>query len=139
MTWRKGFLISAVLLGLGEGFWCYGGGRTMIETFNFNVKASLVGLALVYLIPLLILPILLSAKKLWLPGREWPISSWLTIFAVCLLVGSMISEVCILWDEARFSGEVAQRNGNLYGRSRAWPNQGCSLVFMPGRGMHSTD
>jgi hypothetical protein len=111
----------------------------MSETFHFNMRASVFGLTLVVAVPLLILPILLSAKKLWLPGRSWAASSWLAVLGMSLLVGSLISEMWILRDEARFSAEAAQANGNRYSRARAWPNQGCSLVFMPGRGIHSTD
>jgi hypothetical protein len=111
----------------------------MTETFNFNMRAALFGLVLVFTVPLLILPTLLSAKRLWLARKERAVSTWLGVLGVSLLAGCLISETCVLRDEARFSTEIAKENGNRYSRARAWPNQGCSQVFLPGRGIQSTD
>ena len=55
-----------------------------------------------------------------------------------LVVGSGLSEAWILRDESRFENEAARATAT-YSRPRAWPNQGCSLVFIPGKGVHSTD
>lgn len=140
MKSRATLLLVATVAGLGIGFWLYGIGRTMRETVNFNVTASLFGLLLSIVIPLLVLLPVLIGKKLWLREKLWPLSSLLVVFATCLLVGSFASELWILRDEARFSAEVAKtNNANPYSRPRTWPNQTCSLVFVPDKGIHGTN
>ena len=128
------------MISFAAGFYSYGGARTMAETFTFDLAASLYGLLLGVVIPVLFVGPIAAGKKLW--GREklWPPSALFLLFASSLLVGSLISECWILMDEARFAGEVSRSAGtNLFSRPRAWPNELCSLVFVPGKGIHSTD
>jgi len=141
MKTRTTLLVSASVIGLAAGFWLYGIGRTMQETVNFKISAFLSGLVLGVILPLVVvLPPLLTAKKFWLREKVWPLPSWLVALAVCLLTGSLASEGWILRDEVRFAAEVAKTNGEaVYSRGRAWPNQICGLVFVPGKGIHSTD
>jgi hypothetical protein len=140
MKSRATLLVSAIVAGLGVGFWLYGIGRTMRENVNFDTTASLSGLLLGVGLPLVVLLPTLIVKKVWFPEKAWPMSSLLAAFAVALLAGSLASEWWILRDEARFSVEASKTNGGTpYSRSRAWPNQTCSLVFVPGKGIHATD
>jgi hypothetical protein len=133
-------LVFAIVVGFAVGFWLYGIGRTMRETVNFNTTALLSGLIFGVALPLAVVLLLLIAFKLCFLERWWPVCLLFVVFAVSLLGGSLASESWILWDEARFSAEVSKANGrNPYSRPRAWPNQGCSLVFVPGMGIHSTD
>ena len=141
MKARIPLLVSAIVFGLATGFWLYGGARTMRETVSFDITAFLSGLAFGVVLPLVvILPPLFTAKKFWLRQKVWPVPSWFVAFAGCLLAGSLASEGWILRDEARFAAEVSKTNSDApYSRSRAWPNQTGSLVFVPGEGIHSTD
>jgi len=136
MKSRKLFLILEIV-GFGIGFLLYGIGRTMRETVNFNTTASLSGLLLGVVLPLIVILPVLIAKKLWFRTVAWPGSLLLVAFVASLLVGSLVSEAWILRDEARFSAETT--NAIPYSRPRAWPNQTCSLVFVPGKGTHGTD
>lgn len=141
MKVRTTLLVSAIVVGLAASFWLYGGARTMRETVSFDIVASVSGFVFGVLLPLvIILPPLLVAKKLWHLEKGWRVPSWFIAFAICLLVGSLASEAWILRDEAQFSAEVSKTNKEvLYSRSRTWPNQTCSLVFVPGQGIHATD
>jgi glucan phosphoethanolaminetransferase (alkaline phosphatase superfamily) len=131
-------LALAIVVGLVVGFWFYGIGRTMRETVSFNTTASLSGLVLGCVLPLLVLIPLFVAQKLWFREKTSSVSLLLVVFTVSLLVGSFASEVWILQDETRFSVE-ADKSNTLYSRPRSWPNQVCGLVFVPGEGIHSTD
>lgn len=140
MKSRTTLFVLATIVGFAVGFWLYGVGRTMRETVNFNTTAFLSGLLLGVALPLIIVLPLLIAKKLWFREKVWPVSLLLVAFAVSLLVGSFASEAWILRDETRFSAETANANAATpYSRPRAWPNRTCSLVFVPGKGIHSTD
>ena len=140
MKSRATSLALVIFCGFSLGFWLYGVGRTMRETVNFNTIASLSGLVLGVALPMVAALPLVIAKKLWFREKVWPVPSWFVAFAFCLLGGSLVSEVWILLDEARFSTEVSKTNSEAaYSRSRAWPNQTCSLVFVPNKGIHSTD
>lgn len=129
----------AILIGFVVGFWLYGVARTMRETVGFNATASLSGLFLGVVFPLMLGVVLYIANKVWGARKVRPISL-LVAFVICLLVGSFTSEWWMLRDEAFFSTELTKIGPDIsYTRSRAWPNQTCSLVFTPGKGIHSTD
>jgi len=128
-------LISVLMFALG--FWLYGGGRTLRETVGLDIKASFSGLFLGFLLPMVAALTILATSRIWFPKMR-PLICLSVALAVALLLGSFASEFWILRDEARFTREANGR-GNIYSRDRAWPNQDCSLVFIPGRGTHSTD
>lgn len=139
MKSRTAFIILGITVGFPVGFWLYGIGRTMRETVNFNTMASLSGLALSILLPLVAFLPFVIGYRLWPREGKWLISPML-VWAVCLLLGSVASECWILRDETQFAAEVSQTQGsNSYSRPRCWPNKGCSLVFQPGKAIHSTD
>ena len=141
MKARTVLLVLATFIGLAAGFWLYGGARTMQETVGLDISAFLVGLFLSFILPLLVvLPPVITAKKFWLREKVWSWPAWVVAFALSLFAGSLASEAWILADEARFAAEVPKRNSEaIYHRARAWPNQNCSLLFVPGAGIHSTD
>ena len=118
-------------------FWLYGAGRTMCETEGLNIKASSAGLFLSVVVPVsLVLPWLLLVNDV--PALKS--CSLKVAIGLALVIGSTLSECWILLDEASFSSQV--RTGlpeDRFCRPRAWPNQGCSLVYVPGRGTHATD
>jgi hypothetical protein len=137
---RATLLSLAIIVGLGLGFWLYGVGRTMCETVGFTTRASLFGLLLSVVLPRVFALSLFIAKNLWWREKVWPVTTLCIVFGVSLLVGSITSEFWILGDEKKFAAEVSRvSKDNLYSRPRAWPNQICSLVFMPGKGIHATD
>lgn len=137
MTLHVARVAGTAIVGIALGFWLYGVGRTMRETVHFSVWAMLSGILLSVLLPTLAAVLLRFLGRLSVrAGSPWP---WLlTSFTVSLVVGSGLSEAWILRDESRFENEAA-RATTTYSRPRAWPNQGCSLVFIPGKGIHSTD
>ena len=141
MKSRTTLLILAIVVGLATGFWLYGMARTLRGTVNFDIATLVTSLLFGVVFPLLIVsPPLLAAKKYWFHDKMWPPPSWFVAFGVCLLVGGLASEGWILHDEARFVEEVSKTNNQvLYSRSRAWPYQNCSLVVVPGEGIHSID
>jgi hypothetical protein len=55
-----------------------------------------------------------------------------------LIVGSLLSEAWILFDEARFKRETTASLVS-YSRARAWPYRATALVYIPHRGIHATD
>jgi hypothetical protein len=69
-----------------------------------------------------------------------PLSELLNLWktAALLLVACTLSERWIISDETRFAVEASKASG-VFSRDRAWPNHGCSLVYIPGRGIHATD
>jgi hypothetical protein len=130
--------IVVALLGFVVGFWLYGVGRTMRETVGFNATALFCGLLSGVVLPLaLVLPLLL-ARTVW-PVLKWwiPHSMFITL-AAALLIGGLLSEWWILHDERKFSIETLALD-KPHSRPRAWPNSGCSLVFVPGKGIRATD
>lgn len=133
--------ISAIVIGFAAGFWNYGGVRTMQETVGFDSAAFGFGLLLgvVFFPSMAVLPLLL-ARTIWPNLKSWTPPSAFVALGVALLVGSVFSEWWILRDESKFSDEVSQVSlSSPYGRARAWPNEGCRLVFIPGQGIHATD
>ena len=130
--------IVVVLLGCATGFWLYSVGRTMCETVGFNASALFYGLLLGVVLPLGVLLPLLIATTVWpvLKSRTPPLM--FIRFGVALLLGGLLSEWWILRDERNFSTETVALD-KPHSRPRAWPNSGCSLVFVPGTGIRATD
>ena len=138
MKFRKILFVFATTVGLVIGFWFYSIGRTMHETFYFSLAAFSSGMLLGFILPLASIVPLLVVKRFWFRERIWAVYSLFIVLSVSLLIGCLVSEAWILWDEACFSVE-ASKFDSIYSRPRAWPNQTCSLVFIPGKGIHSTD
>ena len=139
MKSRAVFLILANAIGLLVGFWLYGAGRTMCETVKFTAKASLFGIITGVLIPLTLITTIYLANRVFLQHRKALLMTpFLVAFAISLIIGSFASEAWILFDENRFFAETSGAR-TLYSRPRAWPNHGCTLVFVPGEGVRSTD
>ena len=119
------------------GFVVYGAGRTMAETVGFSLRASAYG---AFILAVLSLPIVVSfgvAAWLLVPGGLS--RSIYAAIAAGSLLGSAVSEAAILADEAQFESEVASNPSADRWRARAWPNEGCALGYVAGRGIHSTD
>ena len=129
-----------VIVGTWMGFWFYNIGRTMRESVNFDVSAIFCGLMLVVLFSMIPVMSLFILKSIFPSQTKWSLFSLLILFSVSLGSGSLLSEAMLLRDEARFAAEVMRANPqSIYSRPRAWPNQNCDLVFIPGKGIHSTD
>jgi hypothetical protein len=127
-------------VGFALGFWSYSGGRTLCETVGFDARTFAFGLLTGVGLPLFIILPVLILKPMWSRKKTGPASWLIALLVANLLIGSLISEWWILRDETRFAEEVSKADGqNLYSRARAWPNQSCSLVFVPGKGIHATD
>lgn len=60
------------------------------------------------------------------------------IVLAALVAGSALAEVWIVSDEKKFAALVSA-NAKPYSRSRPWPFDDASLVFVPNRGVHATD
>jgi hypothetical protein len=121
-------------------FWLYGIGRTMRETVGFNTTATVSGFSLTLVFSLVFLfLLLLLATSLDVKLKRWRLI--LVLFLGSLILGSAMSETWILWDEARFRDEIVTRPdiSRPYSRPRAWPNEVGSLVYVPTKGIHSTD
>lgn len=135
-------ILFAALAGATFGFWSYGMARTMLETIGFNVRPFLAGVFFAVAGPfMLVAPLVLFVRESPLYPKVWKTPSRCFAGLVAgLFAGSLVSEAAILVDESRFSSEVAHLGGErIYSRARAWPNEICSLVFIPGEGIHSTD
>lgn len=113
----------------------------MCETVGLNSRSIVAGifLGMVY-------PALVTISALFVVGRFWPrmkASSLLTIIlglGIGLVTGGILSECWILADESAFASEIQENgSGKDYDRARVWPNEGCSLVYIPGKGVHATD
>ena len=124
--------------GLSLGFWLYGVGRTMCETEYFDASACLAGIVVGVIFPISITGPFYLGKRILFDNKILPITPLLIAFAASLFVAGLVSEALILRDEGKFFSEVSKANG-LYSRARAWPNGLCSLVYVPDRGIHSTD
>jgi hypothetical protein len=138
MKWKKTRMAFSGAFGLSVGFWLYGIGRTMRETVQFNTVASLAGLLVGAVFPIVFFVVLVVVTRL-LRGERVSLAVPLVVgFATCVLLGNFISECWILRDETLFSIEAKKTNGP-YSRPRVWPNQTCALIFEPEKGIHSTD
>jgi len=80
----------------------------------------------------------------WVKARRkrWVFLSVLLSLGISA-IGGFAGEANVLIDEARFRHEVevfhASSDARMYARSRAWPNETGSLVYLRGRGIHATD
>ena len=127
----------AALAAAAAGFFVYGHGRTMSETFGFSATSSAASLLLS---AFLAAPVLLVVVFAGFVTRKFDPGPPVVMLAAGLLTGCVTSEAWILLDEARFSAEVgALRPGEFHDRGRAWPFQDAALVFIPGEGIHATD
>lgn len=113
----------------------------MQENVTFDLITFLLSISFSVVLPLLIVFVPLTIAKLcWFKANIVPLPSWFAAFGTSLLLASFTSEIWILRDESKFAKEVAEKNPKApYSRSRGWPNESGSLVFVPGKGIHSTD
>lgn len=136
----RSLLALAIVIGFSVGFWLYSVGRTMRETVSFDSAALCFGLLLGVVLPSVVVLPLLLARTVWPNLKLWTPPSAFVALGLALLVGSLLSEWWILRDERKFSDEASKASLNSpYSRPRAWPNGTCSLVFIPGKGIHATD
>jgi|SRR6185437_3220525 len=131
-------LTACLLFFMALSFWVYSEGRTMVETVHFSIRGSLAGLVLVSICAGAPLVLTLIVRS-WSPViRRYVISVF--VVAICAsLMGCLLSECWVRYDESRFDSESRHASGHVYSRSRAWPNGGCTLVYVKGAGIHATD
>jgi hypothetical protein len=135
MKARTALSCAAGLLGLVAGFWLYGVGRSMAENVGFELASLFAGLYIAVLVPIpFVFPC--AALALW---RGHSPNACLATYTACLVLGSLVSEVSMLVDEARFRAEIAAHLELPHNRARAWPNETVALVYWPDRGIHATD
>lgn len=141
MKARMAFAMAAAAFSCTIAFWFYGNARTLCETIGFNVRALIAGLLLGVVFPaLVIITVLIAGRRIWASLKPIPLIRIILTIVTGLLTGSTLSEGWILVDESHFASEIRQgASGIPYSRPRAWPNEGCSLVHIPGRGVHATD
>jgi hypothetical protein len=122
-------------------FGLYGGLRGMSETFGFDARTS--GGALLVECDLgapLVLAALLLVRFVLRERMSGELQTVLVIGCCAgALVGTFASEALFLWDESQFLDEVTAHPGANHSRSRMFPHTDCSLVYIPGRGIHATD
>lgn len=118
-------------------FWLYGVARSMCETVFFSPTATARGVVLGVALPWTVF-LLISMTRAAARGESRGTLRGLGGITLAMFLGSAVSEVSLLFDEARFARETSGAT-TIYSRPRAWPNGTCSLVFTPGKGMHSTD
>jgi hypothetical protein len=107
--------------------------ETMTETVGFRLWTSVTSLCMLGFI----------SSIFWFPFVLRRVSGFrasrTSRLVICsLMIGSVLSEAWILFDEARFKGEAAA-SPDIYSRDRAWPNRAAALVYIPHRGIHATD
>lgn len=119
----------------------YNGLRAMQATVGFHFMAAIICFAPLLFVTCIISGIVTLLTKLWIHTFYgiW----WVMIIPSCV-VGCVIGESWILWDEIRFQKEAivflnTHDTENGYSRDRIWPNAGTSLVFIRGKGYHATD
>lgn len=140
MKWKALSLVLAAIAGCVVGFWIYGAGRTMRETVGFDIGSFGCGVLLALGLPYVLVALFLIVRQLRPSPTVGCPPSLLIVLSLALLAGSLLSEWWILRDETQFSTEVSKTaQSKIYSRPRAWPNSGCSLVFVPGEGIHATD
>ena len=122
-------------------FWFYGAGRTMYETVGLNIRAMAAGSFIGVICPtLMTISALFVLRRFWTNLKPMTLLSIILGLGIGLSIGSILSEGWILVDESKFASEVHESTSEQgYGRARSWPNEGCSLVYVPGRGIHATD
>jgi len=130
--------IVTMWMSCAVGFWLYGAGRTICESTGLDGRAQLAGMLIGVLLPASAICVVRAVIMYWSVGRQAVPRGTLVSCTVGLLLGSVLSESCILWDEHKFAAEVSGLE-KPYSRPRAWPNGASSLVFVPGSGIHSTD
>lgn len=130
--------IVTMCIGCAAGFWLYGAGRTICESTGLDGRAQLAGMLIGVVLPTSAMCLVMAVIRYWSVGRRAVPCGWLVSVTVGLLLGSVLSESCILWDEHKFAAEVKGLE-KPFSRPRAWPNGASSLVFVPGSGIHSTD
>lgn len=141
MKARIALAMATMLSTCPLAFWLYGEGRTMCETIGLNTRAIIAGLLIGVYFPALTISLALFAVWRFRTGlKSMTLLSMILGIGIGLLTGSILSEWWILVDESRFISEMREApSGMPYGRPRAWPNEGCSLVCVPGAGIHATD
>jgi hypothetical protein len=139
MVLRIGWIALAATAGFDAAFFLYGMFRTIGPEFGFTARAACLAFGFVV------------AYAGFLPSAAYlttrairneplhPVPLWLRVFGVALLAGCIASESWISWDESRFAGEVAASPAIGHDRPRAWPNDRCGFVYVPGSGIHTTD
>lgn len=128
------------LFAFSAAYWVYGACRTLGEWVGFDFARSLWTFALgIGMLVVLVLPWLLI-KQHWFPDfGVAPRPLMITIIAGFFL-GSVAAELQLLHDERQFFAEVRARGEeHSYSRERAGPHEICSLIYVPGQGVHATD
>jgi hypothetical protein len=135
-------LVLAIIVALAVGglsFYVYGAVRTMQENIGLAARPLLVSAAFPLVILAAAVAIVMAARS-FTSGRPAISKRTIVLFAGGWLLGCSASEACILNDERAFAHELSLRpRTESYSRPRTWPNEACSLVFIPGRGIHATD
>jgi hypothetical protein len=141
MNARIAFTMTTMVFFCLISFWLYGEVRTMCETVGPNTRAIGSGIFLGMVYPALItISALFVVRRFWTSLKPTSLLSIILGTAIGLLTGSILSECWIRADESRFVSEIHENGAGMhYGRARAWPNAGCSLVYIPGKGVHATD
>lgn len=141
MKTRCALAVVAMASTLPIAFWLYGAARTMCETVGFNTRSLVVGAMFGFVAPLLVvLSILFALRMARASARPITLTGIASGACLGLLAGSLLSESWILADERSFDSEVRHAVPlSPYGRARAWPNETCSLVYIPGKVVHATD
>jgi len=140
MKWTRYALAVLVALTLaGLSFYAYGALRTMQENVGLSARPVVVSAAC----PLVLLAISVAtvlAARSFASDRLAISKRMIALLAGCWLLGCATSEVWILADERSFAHELSLRPPTeLYSRARNWPNQDCSLVYIPQQGIRATD
>lgn len=118
------------------GYCCF---RTLQETIGFHIYVSLRASFVLsfFLVPVCLLSLLIPGIN---KGNRRRI---LIFFVVAWMLGCILGEALILYDENEFTKEVDNYiltdDGEQYGRARCWPSGTASLVYVKERGMHATD
>ena len=141
MKARIAFAMATMVFTCPIAFWIYGEVRTMCETVGLNTRATGSGIFLGMVYPALItISALFVVRRFWNSSKATSLLSISLGIGIGLLTGSILSECWILTDESRFFSEIRENGTEKhYGRARAWPNAGCSFVYIPGKGVHATD
>lgn len=138
---RRAIATSFVaLIAFSYAFWVYGVFRTLGEWVGFDFARSLWTFAFgIGMLGVLVLPWLLI-KQYWFPNFAVSARTLTVSVLTGFVLGSVAAELQLLHDERQFFAEVhVQGEDQTYSRERAWPHELCSLVYVPGHGVHATD